>query len=253
MGRKSAKGKEKKMKRKEESAKMAISLAKVEAANKIENPLSMLEPFKKFERNGVSLVIDFKRSGDMDDETKEFVFQLCKKNMQTLYEKCGVHGWKDREKREEMSEERALYLIVRNKDGEPVAFVHFRFDMEYDEEVLYCYEIQLTEPLRRKGLGKFLMQILELLAYKTEMTKVMLTVFKANDSAVTFFMEALKYEIDDISPDDGMYEEEARYWILSKPIKRKTPAQNPGANGHGVDAKLNGHAHSHIHTGSCCH
>jgi hypothetical protein len=55
------------------------------------------------------------------------------------YEKCGVHGWKDREKREEMSEERALYLIVRNKDGEPVAFVHFRFDMEYDEEVLYWY------------------------------------------------------------------------------------------------------------------
>ena len=38
-----------------------------------------------------------------------------------------------------MTEDRALYLIVRNKDGEPVAFVHFRFDMEYDEEVLYWY------------------------------------------------------------------------------------------------------------------
>ncbi|XP_053400713.1 N-alpha-acetyltransferase 40-like [Mercenaria mercenaria] len=251
MGRKSAKGKEKKQKRKEESAKMAAAIAKVEAANKIEDPLSMLEPFKKFERNGVSLTIEFKRSADLGEETREFVFQLCKKNMQTLYEKCGVNGWKDREKREEMAEDKALYLIVRNTEAEPVAFVHFRFDMEFDEEVLYCYEIQLTEPFRRKGLGKFLMQILELLAYKTEMGKVMLTVFKSNDSAVTFFMEALKYEIDDISPEDGMYEEEARYWILSKAIKRKTPAQKPVAKAHGVESKMNGHMHAH--TNGCCH
>lgn len=30
----------------------------------------------------------------------------------------------------------------------------------------FSYEIQLEEDCRRKGLGKFLMQILELLAYK---------------------------------------------------------------------------------------
>lgn len=53
------------------------------------------------------------------------------------YEKNGTQGWKDREKREEMTEDKALYLIVRNAEQEPVAFVHFRFDMEFDEEVLY--------------------------------------------------------------------------------------------------------------------
>jgi len=32
--------------------------------------------------------------------------------------------------------------------------------------IFFSYEIQLSAPVQRKGLGKFLMQILELLAYK---------------------------------------------------------------------------------------
>ena len=36
-----------------------------------------------------------------------------------------------------MTEDKALYLIARDNDGKPVAFTHFRFDMEFDEEVLY--------------------------------------------------------------------------------------------------------------------
>jgi len=33
-----------------------------------------------------------------------------------------------------------------------------------------------------------------------------------------------RYEIDDISPLDGMYEDECYYWILSKVIKPKPSA-----------------------------
>ena len=29
----------------------------------------------------------------------------------------------------------------------------YRFDMDHDDDVLYCYEIQLEECVRRKGLG----------------------------------------------------------------------------------------------------
>jgi hypothetical protein len=46
-------------------------------------------------------------------------------------------GWKDKDKREEMTEDKALYLIARDSTSKPVAFTHFRFDMEFDEEVLY--------------------------------------------------------------------------------------------------------------------
>ena len=46
-------------------------------------------------------------------------------------------GWKDREKKDEMTEHKAWYLIAKDTDDKPIAFVHFRFDMEFDEEVLY--------------------------------------------------------------------------------------------------------------------
>lgn len=46
-------------------------------------------------------------------------------------------GWKEREKREEMNDERAWYLLARDSDSAPVAFSHFRFDVECGEEVLY--------------------------------------------------------------------------------------------------------------------
>ena len=35
------------------------------------------------------------------------------------------------------------YLVAReNESAAPVAFAHFRYDMDYDDEVLYVYEIQ---------------------------------------------------------------------------------------------------------------
>lgn len=46
-------------------------------------------------------------------------------------------GWKDRDKLEEMTDSRAWYLLGREQEGNPVAFIHFRFDMEDTEEVLY--------------------------------------------------------------------------------------------------------------------
>ena len=36
------------------------------------------------------------------------------------------------------------YLVARenNESAAPVAFAHFRYDMDYDDEVVYVYEIQ---------------------------------------------------------------------------------------------------------------
>lgn len=48
-------------------------------------------------------------------------------------------GWKEREKREEMKDERAWYLLARDAESAPVAFSHFRFDVECGDEVLYWY------------------------------------------------------------------------------------------------------------------
>ena len=90
-----------------------------------------------------------------------------------------------------------------------------RFDMDHDDDVLYCYEIQLEESVRRKGLGKFMMKVLELMMMKNDLLKIMLTVFKHNDVASKFFKEVLKYEIDETCPYDTVYEQ-FDYEILSR-------------------------------------
>lgn len=228
MGRKSAKSLEKKLRKKEEKACLKASLAKVEAANKLEDPMSTLLPFKKFERNGLSAIIECKRVADLDKDTIEWAFQLIKSNMQSLYE-TSDWGWNDREKKTELTEDKAWYLIARDAtNNKPVACVHFRFDLECDDEVVYCYEIQIVPEARRKGLGKFLMQILELLAHKTDMKKVMLTTFKHNPVGEDFFMKKLKYAVDEISPEEPLFDDGYSYVILSKimPEKKKVSAGN---------------------------
>ncbi|XP_064603235.1 N-alpha-acetyltransferase 40-like [Liolophura sinensis] len=226
MGRKSLKSKEKKQKRKEESMRLAVAQAKVDAANELADPLQMFPVFQKFERNGLNLNIACERISDMAEDLVDWAFELTKSNMQTLYE-TGGWGWKDKEKRAEMTEDMARYLIVTDSDNKLVGFVHFRFDIDYDEEVLYVYEIQLIKEVRRKGLGKFLLQILELMAHKTQMKKVIQTVFKQNTAGYDFYTKTMKYEVDETNPEEYVFEEGNSYVILSKAIKpRKVESSN---------------------------
>ncbi|NXA44163.1 NAA40 acetyltransferase, partial [Eudromia elegans] len=161
--RKSSKAKEKKQKRLEERAAMDAVCAKVDAANKLEDPLEAFPVFKRYDRNGLHVSIECARGSRLDRATVDWAFELTKANMQTLYEQS-EWGWKDREKREELTDDRAWYLLARDDGAGPVAFSHFRFDVECGDEVLYCYEVQLESRVRRKGLGKFLLQILQLVA-----------------------------------------------------------------------------------------
>nr|XP_012633331.1 N-alpha-acetyltransferase 40 isoform X3 [Microcebus murinus] len=189
MGRKSSKAKEKKQKRLEERAAMDAVCAKVDAANRLGDPLEAFPVFKKYDRNGLNVSIECKRVSGLEPATVDWAFDLTKTNMQTMYEQS-EWGWKDREKREEMTDDRA------------------------------CYEVQLESKVRRKGLGKFLIQILQLMANSTQMKKVMLTVFKHNHGAYQFFREALQFEIDDSSPSmSGCCGEDCSYEILSRRTK----------------------------------
>ncbi|XP_072736816.1 N-alpha-acetyltransferase 40 isoform X3 [Ciconia boyciana] len=212
MGRKSSKAKEKKQKRLEERAAMDAVCAKVEAANKLEDPLEAFPVFKKYDRNGLNVAIECRRVSGLEPATLEWAFQLTKANMQPLYEQS-EWGWKEREKREELRDDRAWYLIAREPGAGPVAFSHFRFDVECGDEVLYCYEVQLESRVRRRGLGKFLLQILQLVANR--------------------------FEVDATSPSvSGCCGDDSSYEILSRRTKfgESHPHPHPGGG----------------HCGGCC-
>lgn len=99
-----------------------------------------------------------------------------------------------------------------------VAFAHFRFC--YDDEddpqatVVYVYEIQVAERVRRLSVGRQLMGIIERMAVAVVLPKVMLTVFQRNTTAMQFYREKLGYVIDGCSP--SQHNQVTDYEILSK-------------------------------------
>merc|ERR1712223_689621 len=219
---------EKKRERLEMEKKMNARVAIVKAANNTTDPLENLPSFKKYNKNNVEVELTAERVTDLDEATKKWLMELITKNMKKLYEESDW-GWKESSKKEEMFDDRAWYLIARSTSqedaGKLLAFAHFRFDMDYDDEVLYVYEIQLEDCVKRKGLGKFMMQVLEIMAFKADMRKIMLTCFKHNPAAQKFFKTALKYEIDETCPTDDVYEQND-YEIVSKFNKRKLTKEN---------------------------
>ncbi|KAJ3104103.1 hypothetical protein HDU97_009552 [Phlyctochytrium planicorne] len=98
-----------------------------------------------------------------------------------------------------MSETDGRYVIAYElPEKTPVGFMYFQFLAEesYDEEntandgeapAIYCLELQIVPNWQSRGLGTILMKALEKLGAHFEMSKSMLTVFKSNEQALTFY------------------------------------------------------------------
>eukprot|EP00936_MAST-01D_sp_MAST-1D-sp1_P001648 g1648.t1 len=236
----------------EQALKARVQTANIdEATGKARNVLADFVPFQAFSRNGLDATLEFHTASSMVKTDLDWVCDLTARNMAALYE-ASDWGWKPKEKREELTHDDARYIIVRAKaasaatreaaeaagaeappaEGTPLAFIHFRFELEGEVEVLYVYDVQLEPAARRKKLGKHLMLVMELCARKWQMQWVMLTVFKNNQDSMSFFSR-LGYEIDDTSPSvcyaPTMPESQVDYEILSKPMDRSTDRTKPKA------------------------
>lgn len=128
----------------------------------------------------------------------------------------------EKKKLRELIHPDARYLLL--KHGERViAFLHFRFEVVNKRCVVYCYEIQVEADMVGLGIGKRLMVLLEILARKFAMDKVMLTVLDQNPGAKHFYLK-MGYSVDedDYCSDEEEDEEERgdSYEILSKSFAR---------------------------------
>ncbi|KIW26533.1 uncharacterized protein PV07_09620 [Cladophialophora immunda] len=131
--------------------------------------------------------------------------------------------WSTSKKRREMKSPDMKYIILFDGNSHLAGFVSFMITYEDGYEVLYIYEIHFTPEWQGKGLGKKLMTVAELIGYNVGITKVMLTVFRANSRAVTWYTR-LGYEEDDFSPAPRKLRngtvKEPGHIILSKQVKR---------------------------------
>ncbi|KVI07829.1 N-alpha-acetyltransferase 40 isoform X1 [Cynara cardunculus var. scolymus] len=182
--------------------------------------------FRHYNTTGLSLVLESGRGDKLSSNLKQYIQKLLKVNMEGPY---GAE-WpaEEKVKRKEMSSSEALYIFVRKVASTPddaeasiIGFVQYRFTIEEEIPVLYVYELQLEPTYQGKGIGKFLMQLVELIACKNCMGAVVLTVQKRNSSAINFYLNKLRYNVSTISPSKvyqliGVIGEEKSYEILCK-------------------------------------
>lgn len=171
----------------------------------------------------------------------EQCLELFEENMGDFY-RASSWGLDMEEKRKELTHDGARFLIVLEDDDDErdtessddkrtnprvLGFAHFRYEEDDEDDptapVLYLYELQIQSTQQKAGMGKRLMNIMELLAMKSKMHKVMLTVFKENVKAIGFYLNKMKYEVDECSPSnfEGEENEHCDYEILSKSLIRR--------------------------------
>lgn len=139
-------------------------------------------------------------------------------------------GWSRSNKRREMKLPDMRYILLVNESGEGplpqlVGFVSFMVTYEDGYEVIYIYEIHFAPAWQGKGLGRLLLSMVETIGANVGVEKTMLTVFKANERAVTWYHKS-GYSTDDFSPParrlrNGVVKEPT-YAILSKPLQVQT-------------------------------
>lgn len=117
-------------------------------------------------------------------------------------------------------------LPVEGKDKDkaahldPIAgFLSFMITEEDGHEVVYCYELHLQPGLQGKGVGRRMMELMEMIGERVGVEKAMLTVFRSNQRAVKAY-GSWGYGVDEFSPEarklrDGTVKEPS-YVILSK-------------------------------------
>lgn len=243
--------KEKKLKRKEVLEKKKTIDEIIKAASAVKDHLASFPPFCQYDRNGLSVYLVSGAGEQLSSPMKKYIQNLLKANMEAPY----GSEWplEEKVKRREMVASEARYIFLRvspksahnesprkangdnnncthwtGDDGDRVVgFVHYRFIVEEDVPVIYVYELQLESCVQGKGLGKFLMQLIELIARKNRMGAVMLTVQKANVSAMNFYTSKLRYAVSTISPSrvDPLSGAEKSYEILCKTFDSEARAK----------------------------
>nr|CAD1826200.1 unnamed protein product [Ananas comosus var. bracteatus] len=225
--------KEKKIRRKEVLEKKKAIDDTIKKAAAVKDHLASFPPFCQYNRNGLSVYLESGSGDQLSSLIKKYIQNLLKANMEGLY--GSEWPMEEKVKRREMVAPEARYIFVRefpnSTSGEKslktdekaggdrlAGFVHYRFIVEEDVPVVYVYELQLESCAQGKGLGKFLMQLIELIARKNQVGAVMLTVQKTNVAAMNFYMNKLRYVISSISPSrvDPLIGAEKSYEILCK-------------------------------------
>ncbi|KAF9499717.1 acyl-CoA N-acyltransferase [Pleurotus eryngii] len=189
----------------------------VKAANKATaKALSKLVP-SEIDTKGNKYTLEVKYASGLLKDEKDTCWEFLTTNMQALqvnYEASPTMGWHPDKKKRELFHRLSRFILAYDNDSALVAYTMFRFEFEEDENLVYCYELQVSPDIKRQGLGRVLMEQVKAIGEKYGMDKIMLTVFKANSEAVQFY-ERNGFVTDPACPSHDGGDESLEYRILS--------------------------------------
>eukprot|EP01036_Dinobryon_divergens_P026790 gene26790-35477_t len=189
----------------------------------------LAKSFMRFNRNGLDLQIEFCTFLQSTRDINK-CFDLCKDNMEERYDASG-YGWDDEDKLRELTEPGARFLLVRewpvegdSEVGELVGFVHFRFtvlgeviDSMVGQPCLHIYDIHLEDDIQRKGLGKHLLTVLELIGRREKMAMLSLAVQLNDDFTEKWVLKSLRGFEEDLSLQEHGFDAEMEgFRVFSK-------------------------------------
>ncbi len=107
-----------------------------------------------------------------ENEDYRFVYNLLKRNMYALFVKHWG-GWNPKVFRDNFNEKNIKIIEYKTKR---VAFC----DFEFKENFSYVNNVQISTSMQGKGLGTFLINLIEKETKKNKLRKIRLKVFKDN-------------------------------------------------------------------------
>lgn len=185
--------------------------------------LNVLKPFErmaKYKRNGLDVKMEL-HFAKLDRRLFKWALLLNKQNVKQAYNECG-YGWDEDEVRDELNERANRFIFLRNAaDNDKLCgYISFGFSLSGQcvdemsgEPALFVNEIQLTSEVTGKGLGKYIMMILELIAKKHAMSLMIVPLVKGQDRARNFFVNTCK----GFAQDENFGEDDCQE-ILSKDL-----------------------------------
>lgn len=149
--------------------------------------------------------------GSLPKDILAWVFRLKEKNMRGLYTASSL-GWCENQQKNEINTNYMHYLLAYDSNQQPIGYLSFIFKLEDNNQVAYCYDIQIEPKSLGKGVGTYLMKLFLEIGIKVKMHSAVLTCLSANTSAQQFFRKKYGFVEASHSPK-GM-----DYHILSKPL-----------------------------------
>lgn len=186
--------------------------------------------FLNYNRNGINVSVSLKFKLTIEEE--EWAFRLIKTNMEEIYEASG-YGWDDNDKRRELNEPGGRYLFIyqqiSNDDGltftrgKVIGFAHFRFTVQGDvleimagEPILFLWDIHLEENYQRKGIGRHILTLLELIARKQGMSMLALPIFNDDTDTLRWLSKSKGFSPDSSLALMGFDNEEEGFEVYAK-------------------------------------